>query len=115
MPLSVRRIAAAKAGRHSDGGGLYLLVQPSGSKSWVLRVREADRRPRSPGTSRQRPAAAPRAVASGSCNIKGNRSRRGEWIYHVPGMPYYEQTRPEELFCSEADARAAGYRRALVR
>ncbi len=44
MPLSVRRIAAAKAGRHSDGGGLYLLVQPSGSKSWVLRVQQGGRR-----------------------------------------------------------------------
>lgn len=50
-----------------------------------------------------------------SCSIKGNRSRRGEWIYHVPGMPYYEQTQAEEVFCSEAAARAAGYRRALVR
>lgn len=50
-----------------------------------------------------------------ACTIKGNRSRRGEWIYHVPGMPYYEQTRAEEVFCSEADARAAGYRRARVR
>lgn len=45
------------------------------------------------------------------CAIKGNRSRRGEWIYHLPGMPYYNQTRPEEMFCSEAEARAAGYRR----
>lgn len=56
----------------------------------------------------------PQPVAQ-ACNIKGNRSRRGEWIYHVPGMPYYEQTRAEEVFCSEADARAAGYRRAIVR
>lgn len=23
-------------GRHGDGGGLYLLVKPSGAKSWVL-------------------------------------------------------------------------------
>jgi len=45
------------------------------------------------------------------CVIKGNRSRRGDWIYHVPGQQYYEQTRPEEIFCSEAEARAAGYRR----
>lgn len=45
------------------------------------------------------------------CAIKGNRSRRGEWIYHLPGRPYYEQTRPEELFCTESEARAAGYRR----
>ncbi len=53
--------------------------------------------------------------AAANCSIKGNRNRRGQWIYHVPGMPYYERTRPEELFCSEADARAAGYRRAIVR
>ena len=49
------------------------------------------------------------------CDIKGNRSWRGEWIYHLPGMPYYDATRPEEIFCSEAEAQAAGYRRALVR
>ena len=46
------------------------------------------------------------------CAIKGNRSRRGEWIYHLPGQEYYDQTRPEELFCTEGDARRAGYRRA---
>lgn len=58
---------------------------------------------------------APRAQQFTGCVIKGNRNRRGEWIYHVPGMPYYEQTRAEEMFCSEADARAAGYRRAIVK
>ncbi len=52
---------------------------------------------------------------TGGCTIKGNRSRRGEWIYHLPGMPYYDVTRPEEIFCSEAEAQAAGYRRAIVR
>ena len=55
------------------------------------------------------------ASPSNSCAVKGNHSRRGEWIYHVPGMPYYEQTRPEAVFCSEAEARSAGYRRARVR
>ena len=72
----------------------------------------------------QRPKTRERAVtsssawqarASGNCSIKGNRNRKGQWIYHVPGMPYYEQTRPEEIFCTEAEARAAGYRRAIVR
>lgn len=53
-------------------------------------------------------------VAKG-CVIKGNRSRRGEWIYHLPGMPYYAQTRAEDVFCTEREARAAGYRRAIVR
>lgn len=52
---------------------------------------------------------------SGGCAIKGNHSRRGEWIYHLPGMPYYEQTRPEAMFCTEQQAQAAGYRRAIVR
>lgn len=45
------------------------------------------------------------------CAIKGNHSRRGEWIYHIPGMPYYDQTRAEEMFCTEAQAQAAGYRK----
>jgi endonuclease YncB( thermonuclease family) len=49
------------------------------------------------------------------CVIKGNRNRRGQWIYHLPGMPYYNVTRAEEMFCTEADAQAAGYRRAIVR
>jgi hypothetical protein len=29
------------------------------------------------------------------CLIKGNHSRRGDWIYHLPGMPYYDDTRAE--------------------
>jgi endonuclease YncB( thermonuclease family) len=52
--------------------------------------------------------------AKANCSIKGNRNRKGQWIYHVPGMPYYDRTRAEEIFCSEADAQAAGYRRAKV-
>lgn len=38
MPLTVAQVRNARPGRHSDGSGLYLLVKPSGSKSWVLRV-----------------------------------------------------------------------------
>lgn len=38
MPLNVKQAQYAKPGRHSDGKGLYLLVKPTGSKSWVLRV-----------------------------------------------------------------------------
>jgi endonuclease YncB( thermonuclease family) len=54
------------------------------------------------------------ATAS-SCAIKGNRSRGGDWIYHLPGMPYYNETRAEEMFCTEAEAMAAGYRRSRAR
>ena len=42
--LTVKEIEHAKPGRHADGGGLYLLVKPSGSKSWVLRVQHNGRR-----------------------------------------------------------------------
>lgn len=52
--------------------------------------------------------------SSRGCDIKGNRNRKGQWIYHLPGMPYYDATRPEEIFCFEAQAVAAGYRRAIV-
>lgn len=45
MPLTHREVKNARPGRHSDGGGLYMLVKPTrddpkkaASKSWVLRV-----------------------------------------------------------------------------
>jgi endonuclease YncB( thermonuclease family) len=51
-----------------------------------------------------------------SCVIKGNISSKGARIYHVPGQEHYRKTRistsrGERWFCSEADARAAGWRR----
>jgi integrase len=44
MALTVAQAKNAKPGRHSDGKGLYLLVKPSGSKSWVLRVQHSGKR-----------------------------------------------------------------------
>jgi len=56
-------------------------------------------------------------VAQRRCAIKGNIGADGERIYHVPGGYYYAKTRiteseGERWFCSEAEARAAGWRRA---
>jgi hypothetical protein len=70
-----------------------------------------------PATRAPRAPARAASVAGpiGRCAIKGNRDRKGQWIYHLPGMPYYEATRAEEFFCTEAQAQAAGYRRAIVR
>ena len=54
----------------------------------------------------------------GGCNIKGNISHNsGRRIYHMPGDRDYERTRistsrGERYFCTEAEARAAGWRRA---
>lgn len=52
-----------------------------------------------------------------SCRIKGNISGKGTRIYHMPGQSDYERTgirteKGERWFCSENEARAAGWRRA---
>jgi endonuclease YncB( thermonuclease family) len=57
----------------------------------------------------------PAAVA---CQIKGNINRSGERIFHVPGGRDYGPTRIDESkgerwFCSEDEARKAGWRRSL--
>lgn len=59
------------------------------------------------------------AQQGGACNIKGNVNTQGERIYHVPGQRYYNETRisashGERWFCSEEEARAAGWRRSRV-
>ncbi|TGS89671.1 thermonuclease family protein [Mesorhizobium sp. M3A.F.Ca.ET.174.01.1.1] len=52
------------------------------------------------------------------CTIKGNISvSTGEHIYHMPGQEHYDETvitrgKGERWFCSEAEARAAGWRKA---
>ena len=60
-----------------------------------------------------------RAVTGGksSCRIKGNVSASGERIYHLPSDRSYAITRidwwkGEHWFCSESEARRAGFRRA---
>ena len=58
------------------------------------------------------------ARSAGGCNIKGNVSYNGgQRIYHMPVDRYYAPTRispsrGERWFCSESEARAAGWRRA---
>ena len=42
--LTPLRVKHAKAGRHGDGAGLYLLVSPSGAKSWMIRVQSQGKR-----------------------------------------------------------------------
>ena len=57
------------------------------------------------------------ACGAGDCRIKGNISRKGTHIYHLPGGASYAKARintakGERWFCSEREARAAGWRRA---
>jgi len=60
------------------------------------------------------PASSASDDASGKCRIKGNIGGSGK-IYHVPGTAAYEKTKidavkGERWFCSEDEARAAGWR-----
>ncbi|MCQ1766100.1 hypothetical protein NOJ28_11190 [Neorhizobium galegae] len=63
-------------------------------------------------------ALAPRELWDPSCNIKGNVSIKSqERIYHIPGQWDYASTNirreyGERWFCSEDDARDAGWRKA---
>lgn len=64
---------------------------------------------------RAREQIAPVQPVSGECVIKGNVSANGR-IYHMPGQRDYDRVsmrRPDtRWFCSEAEAQAAGWRRA---
>ncbi|WP_045771493.1 thermonuclease family protein [Xanthomonas albilineans] len=70
------------------------------------------RRSKRDQSARQAPVATP-PVSSG-CRIKGNISRQGKKIYHVPGQRDYERTsidqaRGERMFCSPEEAARAGW------
>lgn len=60
----------------------------------------------------------PRHWYDPACTIKGNISiKSGERIYHVRGQHFYESTKispqyGERWFCSEEEAREAGWRKA---
>ena len=64
--LSAAFVCSAPPGRHADGNGLYLFVQPTGTRSWVQRLVIRGWRPRArtrcrhARPARQRPRAGPR-------------------------------------------------------
>lgn len=67
-----------------------------------------------PGTYRQIAKRTPEPIG---CKIKGNISAKGTRIYHMPGQHDYGVTKistakGEAYFCTEAEARAAGFRAA---
>jgi endonuclease YncB( thermonuclease family) len=102
---------SAKANRRGLWAGNFQL--PSDYRHEEAPVTK--RAPRQQTAHRRNETQPSRSTATNSsCNIKGNRGPHG-WIYHLPGMPYYNQTHAEQMFCTEAEARAAGYRRAKVR
>ena len=62
---------------------------------------------------RRRPPT-PQAAPAAGCPIKGNIGQTGKRIYHLPGQRDYDRTRiddkrGERWFCSEQEARQAGW------
>jgi micrococcal nuclease len=61
------------------------------------------------------PALAPLVTLKAGCSTKEKFNSKGERIYHVPGRGSYAQTEIKEAegehwFCSEDEARQAGWR-----
>jgi endonuclease YncB( thermonuclease family) len=92
------------------------------TKPWDYRrdARESPTQtPRGPAPEATGPKA-PGKARDSNCRIKGNISASGERIYHTPDSPSYQDTviderAGERWFCSEAEARAAGWRAAHPR
>jgi len=70
---------------------------------------ERQARERRRGLWADEPASAGQACADPA--VKGNINGKGDKIYHRPGDPQYERTKPELLFCSAEEAEAAGFRK----
>lgn len=105
-----REEAAAKADRIGLWAGSF---QPP----WEWRAKQRQQEPAAQVAPLIGQGAAGAAREAGGCDIKGNISRKGERIYHVPGQRDYGKTvispsKGERWFCSEEEARAAGWRRA---
>ena len=85
--LAVKKIEALRPGKHSDGGGLYLIVEPKGAKRWMFLFRQNGRR-REMGfgglrdvplaTARKLAADARAIVASGGDPVADRRQREAE-------------------------------------
>lgn len=110
----VRRGSAAAYRRYSDRyAPAEAAARAEGLGIWQgpMQTPEAHRRARSTAAS---PAESP-AENAANCRIKGNIGASGRRIYHLPGQADYDATRidprkGEAWFCSEAEARAAGFR-----
>lgn len=90
-------------------------AQQAGAGLWAPDACGRSTAARAPGVVAPR-SSAPAPPAA--CDIKGNISiSSGEKIYHVPGQQHYAETRidpsdGERWFCTEAEAVAAGWRKA---
>jgi hypothetical protein len=57
------------------------------------------------------PAPAQSAADCAAGQIKGNIGASGSKVYHMPGGSFYNRTKAEACFATEAEAQAAGFRK----
>jgi endonuclease YncB( thermonuclease family) len=98
-----RSYVTAEEAARADGIGIW---QGPAEPPWEWRRRQ-----------QPRVATVSSSTARDGCNIKGNINSEGVRIYHTPASPWYEKTtvnesRGQRWFCTEAEARAAGWRSA---
>lgn len=90
--LTALKVKNAKPGRYADGGGLYLLVRESGSRSWVLRTQvDGKRRDLGVGSASSVSLAQARAKATGLRDkLKAGEPIRAEAAEPRPVIPSLE-------------------------
>lgn len=118
--LAEKRAAVNALGLHATGVASpadFRSAKRAASKAVRVRNETGAKTVTVPNQTPDRRSLLPKALDP-ACNIKGNISRSGgERIYHMPGQEYYNDTRisvhkGERWFCSESEARAAGWRKA---
>jgi hypothetical protein len=77
------------------------------SSAMTVGITESGERRGQPRISQTRCAL---VICGMQCDIKGSREANGELIYRTPTSPHYKPAAAERIFCSQADAKAAGYR-----
>ncbi|MEM8629674.1 MAG: thermonuclease family protein [Pseudomonadota bacterium] len=112
-----RMVARCRIGETDIGGTLVASGLARAYRKYSTDYVGAENRARAAGRGLWADGAATRVAEAApriDCAIKGNISKSGR-IYHLPGTRSYAKTRidtskGERWFCSEAEARAAGWR-----
>ena len=113
--LSVEFVRSAPPGRHCDGNGLYLFVQPSGTRSWVQRlVIRGRRRDLGLGSvalvsldEAREKARANRKLAREGGDPRAHRRR-------IPGVPSFSEAAALVLEQKQAGWRSKKHRRSWI-
>lgn len=111
------------SGLKQQDNDIVVIREPSAARAFDTRFEEiwAAARPNSENelvtrSFAREPARARAAAGPHGCAIKGNVSRNGERIYHMPGDPDYARTKMKNgggkrWFCTAEEAEEAGWRK----